>query len=209
MFVHTTLRSDWHEPSTTKNSSSSRAPKNWRSTPGQPGGARKMRKKRQNPRPHRHSRHMVRLSMNCASRTCTTGTSTTQFKCTATAGPSEFSGRLNHSAPVVTQRRACERQCVGIHVAGAQHHSVDELNKCTSTKRNCWNLSLRGHKDDQTDELHQNAARRSAPSPCTIREPTLELRGAALDKEKCSSRAAPRTTHTPAGHHTTHKHAPS
>ena len=66
-----------------------------------------MRKNRQNP----HSRHTVRLSMNCASRTCTTRTSTTRFKCAATAGPSQFSGRLNHSAPIIAQRRACQRQC--------------------------------------------------------------------------------------------------
>ena len=36
--------------------------------------------------------------------TGTTGTSTTRFKCTATAGPSQFSGRLNHAASVVAQR---------------------------------------------------------------------------------------------------------
>ena len=47
---------NWHgEPSTTKNSSSSRAPKNWRSTPGQPGGARKIRKTAKSPVHRRHN----------------------------------------------------------------------------------------------------------------------------------------------------------
>ena len=44
----------------------------WRSAKN---GTCKNRKKKKSS--HRHSRHMVRLSMNCASRTCTTGTSIT------------------------------------------------------------------------------------------------------------------------------------
>ena len=45
--------------STAKNSSPSRAPKNWRSTPGQPGGARKKAKKAEKPvkPPGRHKHH--------------------------------------------------------------------------------------------------------------------------------------------------------
>ena len=46
----------------------------------QPGGARKMQHFRAKKTPHRHGRHSVRLSTNCASRTCITGTSTTGSK---------------------------------------------------------------------------------------------------------------------------------
>ena len=61
--------------------------------------------------------------------------------------------------------------------------TVDELDLGHLQSKDCWNLSLRRHKDVQTKELHQQRRQpRPAPPPCTIREPTLGLPGAAQDR---------------------------
>ena len=63
-----------------------------RSTPDDLEEREKCRISRRKKHLHHHSRHTVRMSMNCASRTCTCS------KKNATPGPSQFS---DHSASVV------------------------------------------------------------------------------------------------------------
>ena len=82
---------------------------------------------------------------------------------------------------------------------------------CSIAQQALHRRPLKTAKNSSTPCTSLKNANRRRPPTAPSRNPLLGLLGAALDKEKDSSQylqygPTPRTTHTPPGHHTTHKH---